>query len=66
MFFYEPIYISNLPYSDENNSKKQLDLYIPNCEGKKFPLIIYIHGGGWTDRDKEGKKLNNHKSHSFL
>ncbi|MBL8121886.1 alpha/beta hydrolase [Candidatus Saccharibacteria bacterium] len=28
-----------------------LDLYIPNSNGP-FPLIVYIHGGGWRGYDK--------------
>ena len=34
-----------------------LDLYEPveASSGKSpFPLVIYIHGGGWTERDKQG------------
>jgi acetyl esterase/lipase len=34
-----------------------LDLYEPHGnhnEAKPFPLVVYIHGGGWTERDKQG------------
>lgn len=33
-----------------------LDLYEPESHpgGAKIPLVVYIHGGGWTERDKKG------------
>jgi acetyl esterase/lipase len=42
---------SNLQYAQVGNVQLRLDLYVPNSGGP-FPLIIWIHGGGWTGGDK--------------
>ncbi|EFA85208.1 hypothetical protein PPL_02208 [Heterostelium album PN500] len=38
------------------HSSQKLDLYEPSVEevspDKKFPLLVYVHGGFWMDRDK--------------
>lgn len=31
---------------------QKLDLYYPNIEKDKFPIIIVVHGGGWSHMDK--------------
>ena len=42
--FYEDI-----PYGTGGDHPMYLDLMLPrNREGKKLPLIIWIHGGGWS------------------
>lgn len=28
----------------------QMSVYLPPMKGSKFPLIIYVHGGGWQSR----------------
>jgi acetyl esterase/lipase len=37
-----------------HNPKQALDLYIPKDHppGKKLPLVIWVHGGGWSGGDK--------------
>lgn len=35
-----------------NDPAHQLSIYTPKASAKKFPLIIYIHGGGWYTRPK--------------
>ncbi|MDB9823295.1 alpha/beta hydrolase [Deltaproteobacteria bacterium] len=41
----------NIPYADRSEAEK-LDIYLPN-EGKGlFPLIVFVHGGGWSSGDK--------------
>ncbi len=40
----------NLVYASGSNSQK-LDLYLPETGGA-FPLVIWIHGGGWQSGDK--------------
>jgi acetyl esterase/lipase len=42
----------NLSYGS-NGSDNQLDLYIPNGNGGPYPLVIYVHGGGWSEGNKE-------------
>jgi acetyl esterase/lipase len=50
---YTPGAICNLKYG-ENNSKggNSLDLYLPEGVKKPYPLVVYIHGGGWVGGDK--------------
>jgi acetyl esterase/lipase len=49
----QPIF-SNLDYVGNGNSKQFLDLYIPPGLTHPAPLIIYIHGGGWSGGAKGG------------
>lgn len=39
---------SNLEYANVNGISLQLDLYTPNNQTTPTPLIIWIHGGGWS------------------
>jgi len=40
--------IKNLTYVRYGNRKLKLDLYLPESKiGKKYPAVIFIHGGGW-------------------
>ena len=50
--------IHNLPYAGNGNPRQTLDLILPeNPDHKKrFPLVIWIHGGGW----KSGEKKTGH------
>ena len=43
----------DLPYLDSQREEK-LDLYSPSAlvEGKRYPGILIIHGGGWVSGDK--------------
>ncbi|MGG1239286.1 alpha/beta hydrolase [Bacillus sonorensis] len=43
--------IKNIHY--EKEEKQTLDIYTPKTDKKeKHPVIIYLHGGGWTGGDK--------------
>jgi acetyl esterase/lipase len=43
----------NIAYNDDTLQKHLLDIYLPaNAAGKKLPLIIFVHGGGWLVNDK--------------
>ncbi|MCI8497679.1 MAG: alpha/beta hydrolase [Clostridiales bacterium] len=43
---------SNLPYVDgSNNEKQMMDIELPAGEGP-FPVLMFLHGGGWTIGDK--------------
>lgn len=45
---YKPVAVKKHP------GKLLLDLYLPQAEAKKpLPLLIYIHGGGWYEGEKE-------------
>jgi acetyl esterase/lipase len=43
--------VKNIPYN-RVHPKQKYDVYIPEGSGP-FPVLIYIHGGGWTIIDKK-------------
>lgn len=43
--------IENVNYAAGlNNPSQQMNVYLPPMKGLRFPLIIYVHGGGWQAR----------------
>jgi acetyl esterase/lipase len=47
--------IENIPYADTDNPRQMLDLLLPkNHEGESLPVIVFIHGGGWRNGNKQG------------
>lgn len=40
----------DLPYVAEAGPKQRLDLFLP--KGTGWPTLVFIHGGGWNDGDK--------------
>jgi len=46
--FYNVPYAQGLPGDD----LLKLDVHMPDDRGKNLPVIVYIHGGGWTSSDK--------------
>lgn len=44
--------IRDIPYADTDNPHQRLDLILPKRPAGKLPLIVYIHGGGWVQGDK--------------
>ena len=43
----------NLRYAHDNK-KQKLDVFYPENDGdKKYPIIVYFHGGGWACYDKK-------------
>jgi acetyl esterase/lipase len=45
--------LRNLRYRDGASSAWTLDLAVPEKpEGKQFPAVVVIHGGGWIEGDK--------------
>jgi acetyl esterase/lipase len=46
--------IKNLFYAENQNQAQALDLFIPESrQSEKLPIIVYIHGGGWQNGNKE-------------
>jgi acetyl esterase/lipase len=43
----------DLVYVPEGHERQKLDLYLPEKGGAPFPLIIWVHGGGWQSGSKE-------------
>lgn len=50
-FAAEPKVHKGLPYAEPKNERQTLDIYAPP-EGKNLPVVVWIHGGGWTKGDK--------------
>lgn len=48
--------IADLDYAGTGNSRQKLDLYLPEKrEGDApLPVVVFIHGGGWQNGDKNG------------
>lgn len=38
----------NIPYGDDDQTKQLFHMFLPDAEGT-FPLVIFYHGGGFTD-----------------
>ena len=45
----------NCPYGED--PRQSLDIYLPNEDKKVFPVVIFIHGGGWTGGSKGDNQL---------
>ncbi|MRI00110.1 DUF1080 domain-containing protein [Kriegella sp. EG-1] len=45
----------NIPYILDGNNRHTLDLYLPDTTKfkKPYPLVIWIHGGGWQKGTKD-------------
>ncbi len=39
-----------VPYIDDGEDKHRLNLFFP--EGRDWPVVVFIHGGGWTSGDR--------------
>ena len=45
----------NCPYGED--PKQSLDIYLPNEDEKSFPVVVFIHGGGWSGGSKSDNQL---------
>lgn len=56
----DPVAIeSDIPYLDTDNPQHLLDLYLPNeRKARALPVIVFIHGGGWTSGDKSSAAVH--------
>jgi acetyl esterase/lipase len=44
--------VPNIAYVPNGSERQMLDLYLP-ATGTNWPLIVWIHGGGWMEGSKE-------------
>jgi len=44
------------PYAGTDNKFQMLDLYLPKirADDKPLPIVVFIHGGGWSGGDRKG------------
>jgi acetyl esterase/lipase len=48
---------ANIPYCGTTSRFQKLDLYLPHHTLAAAPLVVYIHGGGWSVGDKSSSLL---------
>jgi acetyl esterase/lipase len=46
--------MKDLEYANVDGESLRLDLYLPEKSETKPPLLVWIHGGGWTKGSKSG------------
>ena len=46
--------IRDVEYAKVEGQSLKLDLYVPEKSDAKCPLLVWIHGGGWTKGSKNG------------
>ena len=44
-------FIIDIPYGEEQDNNRLLDISVP-VGNRMFPIIIYVHGGGWISGNK--------------
>ena len=45
--------LTDIPYRDDGDPCHLLDVYSPDASGKKLPVIVELHGGGYLSCNKE-------------
>lgn len=48
--------LRDLEYVPGGHERQKLDLYLPEqaAEGRKLPVVVWVHGGGWQGGSKDG------------
>jgi acetyl esterase/lipase len=46
----------NVAYANTENAHQRLDLFVPESadDQTRFPVVIYVHGGGWEGGNRDG------------
>ena len=44
--------LCDIPYVSGGDARQRLDLYLPAAGVPPRPLVVWVHGGGWTGGDK--------------
>lgn len=45
--------LRDLDYIQNGHERNRLDLYLPTNAVAPLPVIVWVHGGGWTNGDKD-------------
>jgi len=43
---------SDITYCTAGNVELKMDMYYPTMDAASLPVVVYVHGGGWTSGDK--------------
>ena len=49
-------WLRDLPYIPDGHESHKLDLYLPKKAIGPLPVIVWVHGGGWKDGDKDWRR----------
>jgi len=45
--------LADVEYARVNNQPLRLDLYLPSTPAAAYPLMVFVHGGGWSSGNKD-------------
>ena len=64
----EPAFIENILYARADTAELRLNISIPVEQDVKYPLLIFIHGGGWQTghRDAYNDQIQNAARRGFV
>jgi acetyl esterase/lipase len=48
--------LRDLEYVPGGHPRQKLDLYLPEKAGRPRPVIVWVHGGAWTQGDKDWRR----------
>jgi len=49
--------IANIPYAPEHGFRGKLDVYLPSAGASRAPVLLQVHGGGWSISQKGHQAL---------
>ena len=52
LFAETPVVTRSIPYAEPKAERRMLDVYA-GAKAKNAPVVLWIHGGGWTMGDKK-------------
>ncbi|MBT8399225.1 MAG: alpha/beta hydrolase, partial [Rhodothermia bacterium] len=49
----ESTILRDVPYVSNGTERQHLDLYLPDSDVDDWPVLIFVHGGGWSAGDRK-------------